>query len=119
VTEGPGDGEQGAGAGQNQATEAAFESVDGDRLLAGEDERTPYAGDALHWINVYAELLDFKRYIIGRTEERVPSMGPDSAAEVKGTDLKILRTEAERFERRLAYWRGRAEALDEQADSSL
>ncbi|MEA2637452.1 MAG: hypothetical protein QOE18_509 [Chloroflexota bacterium] len=118
MTEVPGD-EGSAGEGQEQATEAAVESVDGDRLLAGEDEGTPYAADVLHWINVYSELLDFKRYIIGVTEERVPSMGPASAAEVTGTDLKILRTEAERFARRLVYWRGRAAAIDEQSDSSL
>src|ERR1700682_342414 len=98
------------------ADEAAQEAVQPDRLLPGEDEGTPYVEDAHHWVKVYTELLEFKAEIVSLTEERVPSMDPDSGAEVKATDLKVLRAEAARLGRRVAYWRAQAAGLEQSPD---
>jgi hypothetical protein len=97
---------------------AALEEVAPDRLLEGEDEASPHLDDALHWVNVYVELLEFKRTILASTEKKVGTMGPDASAEVQKTDLKTLHAEALRFERRLVYWRRRVAALQESAGES-
>jgi len=104
--------EERTGGTEGDADEAAQEAVQPDRLLPGEDEGTRYAEDAHHWVKVYTELLEFKVEILSLTEERVPSMDPDSGAEVTATDLKVLRAEAERLERRLAFWRDQIRALE-------
>lgn len=91
--------------------QAAIEQVDPDRLLAGEDEGTQHLDDAVHWVKVYRELLEFKRSVFATTEEHVGTMDPDASAEVQRTDLKALHAEALRFERRLVYWRQRVTAL--------
>lgn len=95
--------------------EAAIEQVEPDRLLAGEDEHTQHLDDAVHWVKVYVELLEFKRSLLAVTEKQVGDMDPDAGAEVRRTDLKALHAEALRFERRLGYWRGRVSALQDQA----
>ena len=38
-------------------------------------------------------------------------MGDDAGTEVKDTDLKVLKAEAARFERRLAFWQVRTREL--------
>lgn len=90
---------------------AALEQVEPDRLLAGEDEDTQHLDDAVHWVKVYVELLEFKRSVLATTEKHVGTMDADAGAEVQKTDLKALHAEALRFERRLVYWRGRVAAL--------
>ena len=59
-----------------EAAEAALEAVAPDRLLVGEDENTTRAEDAVHWVKVYTELLEFKRSILAKTEESVATMDP-------------------------------------------
>ena len=97
----------------DEATDAALDAVEPDRLLPGEDERTPHMDDALHWMKVYSELLDFKRRLLVVTDERLVSMGDAARAEVEGTDLKVLQAEAERLERRFDFWTARAAAMRE------
>lgn len=91
--------------------DAALDAVEPERLLGGEREDTPYLDDAEHWVSVYAELLDFKRALLTVAHERVEAMRDAAAAEVEGTDLKILRAEAERFARRLDFWQERVQLL--------
>ncbi len=100
---------------QSEDERAALEQVEPDRLLAGEDEGTRHLDDAMHWVKVYSELLEFKRSVLATTEEHVVTMDADASVEVQQTDLKALHAEALRFERRLVYWRTRTAAL--QADS--
>jgi hypothetical protein len=94
------------------AEQAALEQVQPDRLLAGEDSGTVHLDDAIHWVKVYSELLEFKRSVLATTEKHVVTMDPDAGTEVQQTDLKALHAEAMRFERRLVYWRTRTAALD-------
>lgn len=97
--------------GDGDAVAAALEEVAPDRLLIGEDEHTRHHDDAVHWIKVYTELLEFKRSVLATTEESVAIMDPAASAEVEETDLKALHAEAHRFERRLVFWRLTAAAL--------
>ncbi len=94
-----------------EAREAALDAVEPERLLEGEDERTAYVDDAVHWTKVYAELLDFKRSLLAVAERQLSSMNDDAESEVKDTDLKVLMAEAARFERRLDFWHERADEL--------
>ena len=71
--------------------EAGEKAVDDDRLLEGEDPKTPYLDDATHWVTVYTELLGVKRELVGVTEAQLPEM--------------------KRFSRRLEFWRQRCVEL--------
>ena len=84
-----------------EAQKAALDAVEPERLLDGEDEDTSYLDDAVHWTKVYMELLDFKRSLLAVAEDGVTAMHDDAGSEVKDTDLKVLKAEAARFERRL------------------
>ena len=108
----------------DQASKAAIDSVDTNRLLPGEraasedallpgeDTKALYPEDVQLWINVYSELLDFKRFMLDGASERAARMTTDVArTEIEATDLRVARAEAERFTRRLSFWRGRLEAL--------
>jgi hypothetical protein len=103
---------------QSEEEKAALDQVEPDRLLAGEDEDTAHLDDAIHWVKVYSELLEFKRSVLATTEEHVVTMDPDASVEVQETDLKALHAEALRFERRLVYWRTRSAALETQSGPS-
>jgi hypothetical protein len=94
-----------------EAQDAALDAVEPERLLDGENEDTAYVDDAVHWSKVYAELLDFKRKLLDVAERGVTSMEAEAESEVKDTDLKVLKAEAARFERRLAFWTTRADQL--------
>jgi len=96
-----------------EAADAALDAVEPERLLNGEREDTQYLDDAEHWAKVYAELLDFKRALLAVAHDRVASMNEAAGAEVEATDLKILKAEADRFERRLRFWRDRIRLLAE------
>jgi hypothetical protein len=106
-----------------QANQAAADSVDttrllpneeaaADLLLPGEDLSASYREDVELWVNVYSELLDFKRFMLDGASARAGAMRTEAArVEVETTDLRVARAEAERFIRRLSYWRGRLEEL--------
>ncbi len=104
---------------KTEARDAALDAVEPERLLDGEVEDTRHVDDALHWVKVYAELLAFKRGLLSVAEQRVESMDEVAGDEVKKTDLKVLLAEAERFERRLEFWRRRAKLLQDQAGTPL
>jgi hypothetical protein len=105
-----------------RASEAARDSVDVDRRLPGEDDsehllpgekaNSSYREDAVVWVQVYSELLDFKRFMLDGAVARASQMSTKIAREeVETTDLRVARAEAERFARRLAFWRGRLDEL--------
>ena len=85
-----------------------------DELLPGENPAAGYRDDVELWIKVYSELLDFKRFMLDGATARAGAMTTAVAKqEIETTDLRVARAEAERFTRRLAFWRGRLEALPE------
>lgn len=88
--------------------EAADDAADPDRLLAGENPASAFYEDAVHWLNVYTELLGYKRDILVQTRAMLASARhARSAQEIASTDLPLLEAEADRFERRVAFWRQR------------
>lgn len=95
-----------------EAQDAAQDAVEPGRLLEGEDEHTEYVDDAVHWTEVYAELLDFKQSLLDLAERRVAELDDAAESEVRDTDLKVLAAEADRFRRRLAFWQRRVEELE-------
>jgi hypothetical protein len=99
--------------GDEPADAAAEKTVDGDRLLDGEDPHTPYLEDAAHWVVVYDELLGVKRDLLGVSEGRLPELEQEARREIGRTDLVVLDAEMKRFSRRLAYWRQRCVELGE------
>lgn len=95
------------------------EGADSDALLPGEDPSGTYRGDVEHWITVYSELLDFKRFMLDGAAARAGQMTTEVAKhEVETTDLRVARAEAERFTRRLSFWRGRLDSLLEETPAT-
>ena len=95
--------------------EAAAEAVDEDRLLEGEDPSSEYRDDAEHWARVYSELLEYKRQIMDVTRHAVDDMDRRAAREIQATDMQVIATEAQRFTRRLEFWRRRLDELNKSA----
>lgn len=75
-------------------------------LLEGEDPATVFAEDARHWVNIYAQLLEFKQRILERVSTSLPELTPAARAEMAG-DVEMISGEADRVERRLAFWQRR------------
>jgi len=120
-----GDPERPGQARDERAAKAAFDSVDVQRLLPGEeasldaylpgeDPTTAHQDDVEHWVAVYSELLSFKRFMLDGASARAAEMVTSEArVEIETTDLRVARAEAERFSRRLGFWRGRLEGMAE------
>jgi hypothetical protein len=109
------DGASGDAPDAGEAANAALDAVEPERLLPGEEEDSVHLDDAVHWMKVYSELLDFKRSLLRVAEERLTSMLNAARTEIEETDLKILQAEAERLERRQEFWRARSAALTDRA----
>jgi DNA-binding response OmpR family regulator len=75
-------------------------------LLEGEDPSTLFAEDARHWVNIYAQLLEFKQRILERVTTAMPNLPPREGAEVAG-DLQLITAETARVKSRLAFWQQR------------
>jgi hypothetical protein len=95
--------------------QAAHEQVADDRLLPGEEPSTRHPDDALHWAQVYRELLEFKDRAMERMAMEVVSLGDVARREVEATDLVVLRAERDRFRRRAEFWRERYRKLEKGA----
>lgn len=91
--------------------EAAHDQVAEGRLLPGEDPGATHPDDALHWTEVYGELLDFKNRTIERVRDDLSRLGEAARREVETTDLVVLAAERDRFRRRIEYWRERHREL--------
>lgn len=106
------DDPEGEGADQTSAERAALDAVDTERLLAGEDPSSRIRDDALHWIDVYTELLEFKLRVLDESAAVAAEMSEPALAEISATDVEVLRAEADRFRERLEFWRKRLVELD-------
>ena len=96
---------------ETKIEKVADKAMDPDRLLEGENPSTTHLEDAVHWIQVYEDLLTFKRRLLQSAGEVAPEMDKSAREEVGKTDLTILVAEAARLERRLRFWRERADEL--------
>lgn len=92
--------------------EAAKDAVDPNRLLEGEDPTTPHPEEALHWIEVYSDLLTFKERALTTAQQALAETPEsDARAEAERTDLPVLEAERERIRHRMAFWRERHREL--------
>ncbi len=73
------------------------------RPLEGENLATSRWEDARHWISIYADLLEFKRGILGRVERDITNLKPEAQA-AAAIDLKIIETQMLGYQDRLDLW---------------
>jgi len=94
------------------AREGAEDLMDPGHRLPGEvdSESSPLLEDAEHWLQVYRELLTFKRTLLRTAEVHKEGASEPVVAEVS-EDQKMLRAELDRLEQRHSFWQGRAREL--------
>jgi hypothetical protein len=73
------------------------------RALEGEDIETNRWEDARHWMSIYADLLEFKRGILGRVRRDMTSLSPP-AQKAASVDLEIIETQMNGYQERLDLW---------------
>ncbi|HVD01110.1 MAG TPA: hypothetical protein VNG93_08175 [Candidatus Dormibacteraeota bacterium] len=95
----------------NDKQEAALDQVEEGRLLPGERPDSQHPDDALHWAEVYRELRTFKEETIDRVLQELVKLGDVARYEIESTDLVVLRSERDRFQRRAEFWRNRYRTL--------
>ena len=83
------------------------DAIDPEALLEGEDPESPYLEDAVHWIQVYTELVSLKDELLARVDALASGM-TDDAVDAADIDRRLLEAEADRFRRRLVFWQRRA-----------
>jgi DNA-binding response OmpR family regulator len=71
--------------------------------LAGEDLLTTRWEDARHWMSIYADLLEFKRGILGRVRRDVTNLNP-TAQKAASMDLQIIEDQMQGYQERLDLW---------------
>lgn len=98
--------------GAGDPVELAGDLTNPDHRLPGEQdsEASTLLEDAEHWVQVYAELLAFKRTLL-RTAEVHKEQAPDEVVEEVSNDQVLLRSELDRLERRHRFWQQRAREL--------
>jgi hypothetical protein len=86
--------------------------MDPDHRLPGEEESedSPLLEDAQHWLQVYAELLTFKRTLM-RTAEIHKEGAPAPVVDEVSNDQVLLQSELERLQRRHRYWQDRVRRM--------
>jgi hypothetical protein len=94
------------------AEEAARRAVDPDYLMPGErrDIVSSRAADAIHWTSVYGELMTFKEELLSLSRSRIETMSGDAGSDAR-IDEVILEHQAERYRRRIAFWKARLREL--------
>jgi DNA-binding response OmpR family regulator len=78
--------------------------------LQGEDLATVQWEDARHWISIYADLMRFKRGLLGRVRADLPKLHPTAQAAAK-EDVAIIESQMEGYQERLDLWYERLWAL--------
>jgi ketosteroid isomerase-like protein len=84
--------------------------TDPELLLPGEDPASEEIRDAIHWVQVYGELIGMTSALLERSEPTVRGMHEDAAHEAGGTQ-RVLRAQRQHYEARYDFWRERASAL--------
>ncbi len=84
--------------------------TDPEMLLPGEDPTSGEIRDAIHWSQVYGELIGMTSALLERAEPTVRDMDDHAAAEARGTQ-RVLRAQRQQYQARYGFWRDRATAL--------
>jgi DNA-binding response OmpR family regulator len=80
------------------------------RPLEGEDIGTTHWEDARHWMSIYVDLLEFKRGILDRIRRDLTKLPPIAQGAVE-TDVKIIESQMEGYQRRVELWSQRIQEL--------
>jgi hypothetical protein len=91
--------------------EIAQWATDEDRLMSGENPRSPYPSDAEHWVKVYSELIALKDELIAVARRGVHTLDAAGSKEIEHSDILLLQVQRDRFLRRLDFWTARQEEL--------
>lgn len=71
----------------------------------GESLEAPPSGRAAHWVQFYAQLVEFETRILRTMEEHARELPRDQFQAVELTDLEPMRELIADFERRRDRWR--------------
>ena len=91
----------------DQEQEAVNMATDAKRLLPGEEPGSELVADAKHWIDVYSQLRQTKRQLIGNLKDLMEHQSQETQDELQRADVRVLELQVERFERRLAFWQAK------------
>ena len=67
---------------------------------------------ALYWSNIYTEILAMEEKVLRRIEQLMAAQSAQARREVELTNVPVVVAQAERFRRRLGYWKARLFELD-------
>jgi hypothetical protein len=81
------------------------------RLLLGEDPETMRPQDAQHWIDVYAEMIAFKRHMLDQVVAALEGVSAEARMDLK-EDVALLEAQLRRYERRSDFWSRQIERLE-------
>ena len=86
--------------------------VDPGHRLPGEreSESSPLLEDAQHWLQVYVELLSFKRTLVRTAEIHEEDAAEPVIGEIRN-DQRMLLSELQRLEHRHGFWERRVREL--------
>ena len=66
---------------------------------------------ALYWTTIYTEILAMEEKVLGRIEQLMAAQSAEARREVERTNVPVVVAQAERFRRRLGYWKARTVEL--------
>jgi hypothetical protein len=89
--------------------------TDSDLLLPGEDPTSTEVRDAIHWTQVYRELIGMTAALLERSDSTLRTMTAAAARE-GATTQQVLRAQREQYLARYDYWRDRASDLSARRD---
>ena len=84
--------------------------TDSDLLLPGEDPTTVDVRDAVHWLQVYRELIGMTAALLERSDSTLRTMTAAAARE-GATTQEVLRAQREQYLARYDFWHERAVSL--------
>lgn len=79
--------------------------------LNGESPATATIDQARHWADVYEQLVQFKRELLGLCQRYADTSEPEVARAIRETDMIMLEVQVSRFRQKRDYWKIRATEL--------
>jgi hypothetical protein len=99
-------------ASKREAAGAAWEGVDLERPITGEDPKSESLANARRWVSVYSHLVNLEQELFDVLARMIPNMPGEAQREAEQTNLPVLASQVERFRHRLDYWVKRKRELE-------
>jgi hypothetical protein len=97
---------------KGEAAGAAWEGVDLERPIKGEDPESESLDEARRWVSVYSHLVKLEQELFDVLARMIPKMPSEAQREAEQTNLPVLASQVERFRHRLDYWVKRKSELE-------